>query len=608
MDIFYKVIALLGGLSMFLYGMRLMGDGLKSSSGGAMKKALARVTAKPALGFLFGMLVTCMIQSSTATIVLTVGLVGAGFLTFRQSVGIVLGANVGTAITAQIIRLMDLNAGAGSFLYFFKADNLAPIALILGIVCIMFLKGDRMNTLGTICIGFGILFMGLIYMSAAVSDMGDMLSVLLTAFEDNYFLGFLSGVVVTGIIQSSSAVVGILQSLASSVGLNFCGVFAVIIGVNIGDCITTFIVSRIGAKPDQVRTALVHVIYNVCAAVLIIVVLTVLRTTGILNDAIWNMQLNSGGVANVHGIFRLVPALLLLPFSGAFASLAERIVPDRSAEEDKDSELEEHLKELDMHLVSNPSLALDQSGELIQHMGETAIHNYEACIQQLFEYDEARQKRMEKREDLLDHMADAANRYVVDLSPYITLEKDSIRQSYQIKALTCYERIGDHAINIANNLTSLKERKGTFSEKALADIRILTEAVRSILERAEKAVASQDYGEALMIEPMEEVIDALTETLKSRHIKRMTKGECDVYSGIQYDNILSNLERISDQCSDLALAVMALSRSNIFGQEHQYIHDVHRSNSKKYQDTYQAEYDRYFGELKKIDQEQEQTG
>ena len=178
---------------MFLYGMRLMGDGLKSSSGGAMKKALARVTAKPALGFLFGMLVTCMIQSSTATIVLTVGLVGAGFLTFRQSVGIVLGANVGTAITAQII-------------YFFKADNLAPMALILGIVCIMFLKGDRMNTLGTICIGFGILFMGLIYMSAAVSDMGDMLSVLLTAFEDNYFLGFLSGVVVTGIIQSSSNV------------------------------------------------------------------------------------------------------------------------------------------------------------------------------------------------------------------------------------------------------------------------------------------------------------------------------------------------------------------------------------------------------------------
>ena len=240
---------------MFLYGMRVMGDGLKSSSGGVMKEALSRVTNNPALGFLFGMLVTCMIQSSTATIVLTVGLVGAGLLSFRQSIGIVLGANVGTAITAQIIRLMDLSAGSGSILYFFKADNLAPLALTIGMVCIMFLKSDKAKKAGGILSGFGILFMGLIYMSASVSTMGDSLGHLLTAFEDNYFLGFLSGIVVTGIIQSSSAVVGILQSMASSMGVRFCGVFAVILGVNIGDCLTTFIVSRIGAKPEQIRTA-----------------------------------------------------------------------------------------------------------------------------------------------------------------------------------------------------------------------------------------------------------------------------------------------------------------------------------------------------------------
>ena len=233
MDLFYKIIALLGGLSMFLYGMRIMGDGLKQSSGGAMKLALARVTNKPAIGFIFGMLVTCMIQSSTATIVLTVGLVGAGFLSFRQSVGIVLGANVGTAITAQIIRLMDVSAGTTSILYFFKADNLAPVALIAGIILIMFIKGKNSQNLGTILIGFGILFMGLIFMSDAVSEMSDSLSGLLTAFEDNYILGFLSGVLVTGIIQSSSAVVGMLQSMASSMGLRFCAVFAVIIGVNI---------------------------------------------------------------------------------------------------------------------------------------------------------------------------------------------------------------------------------------------------------------------------------------------------------------------------------------------------------------------------------------
>ena len=312
MEVFYKIIAMLGGLSMFLYGMRVMGDGLKSSSGGAMKAALSKVTGKPALGFLLGMLVTCMIQSSTATIVLTVGLVGAGFLTFRQSIGIVLGANVGTAITAQIIRLMDVKAGATSILYLFNAENLAPIALIIGIVLLMFVhKGAAENT-GTIAMGFGVLFMGLIAMSDAVSSFGQGLSDLLTAFEGNYLLGFLSGVLVTGIIQSSSAVVGILQSLASSVGVRFCGVFAVIIGVNIGDCLTTYLVCRIGAKSEQIRTVTVHVLYNICAAALIALVITVLRAAGVLTDGLWYTSLDSGGVANVHGLFRLVPAVLLL--------------------------------------------------------------------------------------------------------------------------------------------------------------------------------------------------------------------------------------------------------------------------------------------------------
>ena len=300
---------------MFLYGMRVMGDGLKSSSGGAMKAALAKVTNKPVMGFILGVLVTCMIQGSTATIVLTVGLVGAGFLTFRQSVGIVLGANVGTAITAQIIRLMDVGADAGSILYFFKSDNLAPLALTIGIILIMFVKNKASGPAGTVFMGFGILFVGLMNMSSAVGAFGDSLSGLLTSFEGNYVLGFLSGVLVTGVIQSSSAVVGILQSVASSVGIKFSAVFAVIIGVNIGDCVTTYLVCRLGAKPAQIRTCLVHIIYNVIAAVMLFAAVGILRTTGLLPDSIWNATLKSGGVANVHGLFRLVPAVLLLPFS-----------------------------------------------------------------------------------------------------------------------------------------------------------------------------------------------------------------------------------------------------------------------------------------------------
>ena len=604
MDIFYKIIAILGGLSLFLYGMRMMGDELKKSSGGAMKAALAKVTNKPAMGFIFGMLVTCMIQSSTATIVLTVGLVGAGFLTFRQSIGIVLGANVGTAITAQIIRLMDVSAGSTSLLYFFKADNLAPVALIIGIVMIMFLKDDRFHNVGSIAIGFGILFMGLIFMSNAVSELGEGLSAILMKFEGNYLLGFLSGVGVTALLQSSSAVVGILQSMASSVGVRFCGVFAVIIGVNIGDCLTTYLVSRIGAKPDQIRTALVHVIYNICAATLIIVVLTILRVTGILDDAFWNSNLNSGGVANVHGCFRLIPAVIFLPFSGVFARLAERLVPDKPVE-DEDALIEEQLRLLDSRLITSPVLAFDQATNAIEHMEEIATHNFNAAIDVFHEYDIKRIGRIHEREDLLDRLADASNQYIIDISPYITQEQDSIYQSFLIKALNCFERIGDHAVNLTYAIENLHKDGGTLSEAARREFGIVTKALRDILKMTGDAFRNNDVELARQIEPVEEVIDSLVETLRTHHIRRMTRNECDIYSGLQFENMLTNMERISDQCSDLAVFIVSMKDNSIIGMEHQYIHNLHHSNNKEYLDSFQNNYDYYYGMLDDVDNELE---
>lgn len=599
MDIFYKIIAILGGLSLFLYGMRMMGDELKKSSGGAMKVALAKVTNKPAIGFIFGMLVTCMIQSSTATIVLTVGLVGAGFLTFRQSIGIVLGANVGTAITAQIIRLMDVSAGSTSILYFFKADNLAPVALIIGVVMLMFLKSDRFHNAAGILIGFGILFMGLIFMSEAVSELGEGMSALLMKFEGNYILGFLSGVGVTAVLQSSSAVVGILQSMASSVGVRFCGVFAVIIGVNIGDCLTTFLVSRIGAKPNQIRTALVHVIYNVIAALLIIITLTVLKMTGVLSDSFWNMTLDSGGVANVHGVFRLVPAVLLLPFSGFFARLAEKIAPDKPVV-NEDAQIEEMLRQLDSRLITSPVLAFDQASEAIKHMEEIAIHNVNAAIDVFNEYDAKRVERIQEREDLLDRLADASNQYIVDISPYITLEQDSIYQSYLIKVLSCFERIGDHAVNLISAVENLRDNDGKISDEARAEFSVAVDAIQDILNLMDKAYRNRDLETAKQVEPLEEVIDSLIETLRSRHIRRMTRNECDIYAGLQFENMLSNLERISDQCSDIAVFIVSLVDTHIIGQEHQYIHNLHHSDDAEYLAEFQSNYDKYYGMLDAI--------
>ena len=599
MVIFYRIVAMLGGLAMFLYGMRIMGDGLKSSSGGAMKNALAKVTNKPFLGFILGMLVTCVIQSSTACIVLTVGLVGAGFLTFRQSIGIVLGANVGTAITAQVIRLMDLKSAEDSILYFFKADNLAPLALVIGIGLIMFSKRGSHKNLGNIACGFGVLFMGLIYMSGAVSNFSESLSGLLVSFEHNYFLQFVSGVGVTAVIQSSSAVVGIIQSIASSMGVSFSGIFAVIIGVNIGDCITTYIVSRIGATPDQKRTATVHVIYNVFAALLIIIVLLILRMTGIISDELWTMSLDSGGVANIHGIFRLVPALCLLPLSGVFAGIAEKLIPE-VPKDPEDVEIEQALQELDPRLITSPVLALSQVSHLVGHMSDIAVHNYDACIKQIYEHDPERDNRINQREILLDRVIDQANQYVVSIGPYIKRDRDNRNSNFQIKALICFERIGDLAVNIKDDVAGMRDDGVKLTDYALAELRLAVNAIYDILDITVKAYKQNDNALARKVEPMEEVIDDLIDDLNSRHVYRMMRNICDPVVGIRYQSILQNLEHISDQCSDLAIYIIELTDMDVIGNEHDYIHNLHHTNNPEYQKAFRENYLKYFSPLENL--------
>lgn len=598
MSIFYRITALLGGLGMFLYGMQIMGNGLKSTSGTAMKSALAKVTNKPVKGFLLGLLVTCMIQSSHATIVLTVGLVGAGFLTFQQSIGVILGANVGTAITAQIIRLMDLSAGSSSILYFFKADNLAQLSIIAGIILIMFINKRSSNAAGTILMGFGLLFVGIINMSNSVSSMGNALSHFLVAFENNYFLGFLSGFAVTSLIQSSSAAVGILQSIASSVGMKFCAAVPVIIGINIADSLTAYLVCRIGAKPVQIRTVLVHVIYNVFAATLLIVGISVLRLTGVLNDSLWYTSLRSGGIANLHGLFRLIPAITLLPFVNVFAKLATRIVPDKETDETKeDAEIEKNLRELDAHLITNPGLALEESSHLISHMADVASHNFEAAMQQLDSFDAARYERISERENLLDRMADASDQYLISISPYISLEKDHRNQSFQLRALIAFERIGDLDVNISDHIHSMTDADKEFSKLALRELTVVSNAIREILSISLDAYKNDDYKMAEKIEPLEEVIDELCDTLRSRHMYRMTHHQCDISSGVEFQNILLNIERISDQCSDLGVYMLGRRNDSILGNEHKYLHDLHHSQETPFQTEFHAYKKRYFNLL-----------
>lgn len=602
MAIFYQIVALLGGLAMFLYGMRVMGDGLKSNSGGTMKVLLEKVTNNPFLAFLLGVIVTCIIQSSHATIVITVGLVGAGFLTFRQSVGIVMGANVGTAITAQIIRLMDVQSGKNSLMYFFKADNLAPMALIIGIAILMTATRASHKNYGNVCCGFGILFMGLIAMSNAVSVFRDALSGLLTAFENNYLLGFGSGVLVTGIIQSSSAVIGIIQSVASSVGVKFSGVFAVIIGVNIGDCITAFLVSRIGAREEQVRTAAFHVVYNIFAALLIIILLVIGRNTGLLNDSIWFAQLDSGGVANVHGLFRIIPAFTLLPFSGLLAKLTETIVKDKPSEVDsEDALVEQRLKELDVRLITSPILALDQVNNLLVQMSEVAYKNFLACSMQIYSYDQSRNKRIDEREDLLDRITDATGQYLISMTPYIKRDRDIRMQHFNMKASVSIERIGDYSHAINGQVMRLNELDKSFSVMAVNEMRVVLDAVDEIMKIMLQLCRDKDTVNARKVEPIEEVIDDMVSDLNSRHILRMSRNECSVEAGIIFQNILSNLESIADQCSNICVYVIELTVESVRGREHEYVESLHYDN-EVFKKEYKTKKEQYYSRLKMIPQ------
>lgn len=598
MAFFYHIIALLGGLAMFLYGMRVMGDGLKSNSGGTMKAALAKVTNRPLLGFVLGVFVTCVIQSSTATIVLTVGLVGAGFLTFKQSVGIVMGANVGTAITAQIIRLMDLDSAENSIMYFFKADNLAPLALIIGITILMVTKRESKKTMGNVACGFGVLFMGLIFMSDAVAVFEDSLSVLLTAFENNYLLGFGSGVFVTGVIQSSSAVIGIIQSVASSMGVTFRGVFAVIIGVNIGDCLTTFLVSRIGAKEEQIRTAVVHVVYNIFAAILIIALLIIGRSTGIISDKLWYLELNSGGVANVHGLFRVIPAIILLPFTGVITKITCMIVKDKPVEiNEEDALIAKKLSELDPLLITSPILALDRVNELFNDMYDVAYTNFLACSKQIYSYDEERKKRIREREDILDTITDASGQYLISMTPYIKRDRDFRMQNFALKTSVCIERIGDHSIDITYNLNDLEKESLKFSNIAITELRIVLDAVDEIMKITMQSYKTMDPVYAQKVEPLEEVIDDIVADINSRHVARMSQGQCDIAQGILFQNILTDLEGISDLCSDISIYIIELTEQSIRGHEHEYIHQLHHSEGSDFQKEYKTNREKYYTRL-----------
>ena len=572
----FNLITLFGGLALFLYGMRLMGDGLKKGSSDAFKRAMEKVTNNPLVGFLLGLVVTAVIQSSTATIVLTSGLVGAGVMSLHQSIGVILGANVGTTITGQIIRLLDVNASETSLLNFFKPSTLAPLAAIIGI-----------------------LFTGLLSMTAAVSPLSES-----ETFANMFYqlsgkpvLGFLLGAGVAFLLQSSSATIGILQAIATTGALTFSSVYAIIIGVNIGDCVTTAIVCSIGSKADAKRTGVIHILFNIAGSILVIVGLMLLHSFGVL-DALWDEALSSGGIANVHTVFRLVSAIVLLPVCGQFEKLSRKLVKDdvRLGEN-----VDHELSLLDEKFFTSPAIALSGAGEAITTMARLARSGVMNAMGVLEQYDAHTIEVINENEEHIDKLADHVDNYLIRLSPHMPSGHGSDMLNYYIQCFGEFERIGDHAVNLTENAQEFLDRSASLSPTAHQELMVLREVLGEILDYTYKAFAATDYEAARHIEPVEEVVDDLVATLRANHIRRVRDGQCTVYAGLTFLDILVNVERIADQCSNVGVFTLSMFDEHIMNNHHDYIQALHQGKDPVFNRAYQEAHDKYFGELKRIE-------
>ena len=595
----FDFLTLFGGLAMFLYGMRLMGDGLKESSSGTLKKAMESVTNNPIKAFLLGFGITAIIQSSTATIVITSGLVGAGLLTLHQSIGIIVGANVGTTVTGQIIRLLDLDTGgATSWLQLFKPSSLAPIALIIGIILIMSGRFKSSRSLGNIAIGFGILFSGLINMTDAVNVLTEsgVIEGLFTKLGNNPVLGYLTGAAVAFILQSSSATIGILQAFSASGVLTFKAVYPVIVGVYLGDSVTTGIVCFIGADADQKRVGIVNIIFNIGKMALILIGVTILHSLGFL-DWIWETVVNSGVIANANTIFNIAASILLAPFIGIFERSSIRMVPDDKVEPNK---YQDNLDALNPRFFDTPALALGSCYDTLMVQYGLARANIEKAFGLLEHYDQKIYDEIMAEEENVDMLTDRISRYIVEYLPYVRDEQHAAILDQYYKVVAEFERLGDHAVNIADNANIMHSNGRTFTDTALGEIKVLEDLLREILDAVDLAFGKRDTIAAFTIEPLQEVATEMVAKLKKNHLDRMGRGECDIYADSNFENLMSDMKRIADVSTNIGEATLIRVYPELADNGHTYFTKLRSGNDQRFNSEYNKAYEKYAKRFRKV--------
>ena len=561
MDIF-GVFALVGGLALFLFGMDAMGKGLEKLSGGRLERLLEKLTSNRLKAVALGTLVTGIIQSSSATTVMVVGFVNSGIMKLTQAVGIIMGANIGTTITSWILSLSSIE-GDSFFLKLMKPSSFAPILALIGIILLMFCKSEKKKNIGTILVGFAILMTGMDQMSAAVKPLKDVpeFTNILLMFS-NPILGMLAGMVLTAIIQSSSASVGILQALCVTGAVPFSTALPIIMGQNIGTCVTA-IISSIGTSKNAKRAAAVHLFFNVIGtAVFMIVFYTInaFMPFEFLADAA-----DAKGIATIHSLFNIGATLLLLPFGNQLVKLATWAIKDSK----EDQEKENIFKALDVRFLDTPSIALEQCKKLTDDMARITKESLFGAIDLLDNYSDKQEKELVDMETLVDRYEDEIGAYLMKVNSRDLSNKDSHMVNTLLHSIGNWERISDHALNICDAAREIHDKKISFSKAATEELAVYTKAIKDILNMTVEAFEYDDISMAKKVEPLEEVIDELNLMIKNRHVQRLRAGECTIELGFVLNDILTNYERVSDHCSNVAVTIIQTEDYDV--EAHQYI-------------------------------------
>ena len=579
MDIF-DTLTMLGGLALFLFGMSLMGQALERRAGGKLRSLLDRMTGKPIAGFLTGLGVTAVIQSSSATTVMVVGFVNSGLMTLRQSISVIMGANVGTTVTAWLLSLGDID-GSSVLIRLLKPTSFTPILAVIGIILYLFCKSSRKKDSGVILLGFATLMFGMETMSGAVSGLrNDPVFVNLFLAFKNPLLGVVAGAVLTGIIQSSSASVGILQALSATGAVSYAAAIPIIMGQNIGTTVTALL-SSIGTNKNARRAAVVHLMFNVIGVVVLLTVFTVVRAA--LAPALLDEAATRSGIAIAHSAFNLLCTAMLLPAGGLLEKLAIRIVPDSGEKEQR--------VELDERLLATPALALSRSRAVAADMAEHAVRALKDSLTAIDSCSPALAERIRQDEELCDHYEDILSTYLVKLSAEQMGTAESEEAAALLKSIGDFERISDHAVNIIKTAQEIRDKDIKFSEEALNDLSVLEAAVQDIVNRTVDAFQKGDTYAAGKIEPLEQVVDGLVREVKTRHIARLQAGVCTIEYGFVLDDLLTNYERIADHCSNIAVAMIEVAADKF--DTHEYLANVKHGGSVKFERRYEKYRGRY---------------